>query len=771
MNIPLNMSAFDFYNSQVWLRRLLLVIVAVILLMTVISTGFYQAVRLGAFGAIPSQEELANFQNNTASEIYSADSVLLGKYYLQERTNVNFQDMSPVLIKALIATEDARFYQHQGVDTKSLIRVLIKTILFQKESSGGGSTITQQLVKNIYPRQSHGRLTIPVNKVKEMIMAQRLEKVYKKDEILSLYLNTVSFGENAFGIETAANRFFTASPYDLKIQEAALLVGMLKATYTYNPRLHPEQAKQRRNVVLNQMAKYDHLSNINLDSLLALPLELKYNNQTHNEGLATYFREYLRKELNLWCQNNQKPDGASYNLYTDGLKIYTSIDSKLQLYAEEALTEHMKSLQDAFLKHWGQTRPWYKNKSTLTNAIYKSQRYKKLKAEGLNEKEIQAKFREPLPMTVFSWEGEQDKTMTPLDSVKYYLYFLNAGFMAMDPNNGAVRAWVGGINHKYFKYDHVNLQTRRQVGSTFKPIVYATALESGIKPCDFIPNKKITYTAFDDWTPGNADGKYEGSYSVQGALAKSVNTVSVRVLKEAKIPPTVRMAHSMGIKNEIPAVPSMALGVADLSLYEMVGAFCTFANRGRPVQSQYITSIVNANGKIVQQYETPQPGKPVMSTRTADLMIEMLKNVVNQGTASRLRYRYGLKNDMGGKTGTTQSHADGWFIGVTPKLVGGAWVGADDPNIHFRSISLGQGAAMALPIWASFLKKIEQNPELSSITKARFSRPSEEIKNLLDCEFYRDDESALDEIFRKILGQRERNNKKKVRKRKKRRRN
>ncbi|MGI9545335.1 MAG: penicillin-binding protein 1A [Cyclobacteriaceae bacterium] len=738
--------------------------------MIVAIVFFYQTIRLGAFGSIPSKAELGNFQNSTASEIYSADSVLLGKYYLQERTNVDFKDISPAMIEALIATEDVRFYKHKGVDKRSWIRVMVKTILLQKETSGGGSTITQQLAKNIYPRQNHGWLSVPVNKVKEMIMAQRLEQAYAKEEILALYLNTVSFGESAFGIETAASRFFSTSPKNLEIQEAAMLVGMLKATYTYNPRLHPEAALARRNVVLRQMVKYNFLPEKSYDSLKTLPLELNYNNRTHNEGLATYFREYLRKELNLWCSQNQKSDGNNYNLYTDGLKIYTSIDSKLQQYAEEALAEHMRSLQEAFTKHWGKTRPWYKNKSTLTKAIYKSERYKKLKAEGLTEKEIQSKFREPVPMTIFSWEGEQEKTMTPLDSVKHYLYFLNAGFMAMDPRNGAVRAWVGGINHKYFKYDHVNLQTRRQVGSTFKPIVYATALENGVKPCDFIANKKITYTAFDDWTPGNADGKYEGAYSVQGALANSVNTVSVRVLKQAKIPPTVAMAHDMGITNEIPAVPSMALGVANLSLFEMVGAFCTFSNRGRPIKSQYITSIMDARGSLIQGYETPQPESQVMSSRIADLMVEMLKNVVNRGTASRLRYKYGLRNDMGGKTGTTQSHADGWFIGITPQLVGGAWVGADDPNIHFRSIGLGQGAAMALPIWAKFLEKIEEDPQHKSIIKARFRPPSEAVVSLLDCEFYRDNERTLEEIFKRILGERNRP-KKKVRKRRKRRRN
>ena len=756
-------------RNNVWVRRLLKVGLSIILLLIVGIVVFYQVVRLGAFGTIPSKSELSTFQNSTASEIYSADSVLLGKYYLQERTNVDFRDISPAMIEALIATEDARFYEHNGIDKRSWVRVLVKTILLQKETSGGGSTITQQLAKNIYPRQNHGWVSVPVNKVKEMIMAQRLEQAYEKEEILALYLNTVSFGESAFGIETAANRFFSTSPKNLRTQEAALLVGLLKATYTYNPRLHPEAALGRRNVVLSQMSKYNFLSKKSSDSLKALPLELTYNNRTHNEGSATYFREYLRKELNLWCSQNQQPDGTNYNLYTDGLKIYTSIDSKLQQYAEEALGEHMRSLQESFTKHWGKTRPWYKNKSTLTNAIYKSDRYKRLKTEGLTEKEIQAKFREPVPMTIFSWDGEEQTTMTPLDSVKHYLYFLSAGFMAMDPRNGAVRAWVGGINHKYFQYDHVNLQTKRQVGSTFKPIVYATALENGVRPCDFIANKKITYTAFDDWTPGNADGKYDGAYSVQGALANSVNTVSVRVLKQAKIPPTVAMAHDMGITNEIPAVPSMALGVANLSLFEMVRAFCTFPNRGRPIQSQYITSITDARGNLIQGYETPQPGKQVMSSRTADLMVEMLKNVVNRGTASRLRYKYGLQNDMGGKTGTTQSHADGWFIGITPELVGGAWVGADDPNIHFRSISLGQGAAMALPIWAKFLKKVEEDQQHKSIIKARFRPPSEEVADLLDCEFYRENEKTLDEIFKRILGNGNRAKKKKVRKRRKRR--
>ncbi|MDH3712209.1 MAG: transglycosylase domain-containing protein, partial [Cyclobacteriaceae bacterium] len=657
------------------------------------------------------------------------------------------------LIEALVATEDVRFFEHQGVDFWSLFRVAFKTVLLQDQSSGGGSTITQQLAKNIFPRTGNGRFSLPISKVKEMVIAGRIEQVYSKSEILALYLNTVSFGYNSYGIETASRRFFNKSPERLSIQESAMLVGMLKATTLYNPHRNPELAIDRRNVVISQMAKYEFIKAVEGDSLKLLPMELDFTPSSHNEGLATYFREFLRAEVQKWAQEKNHIDGSSINLYTDGLKIYTTLNSKLQRYAEQAVSQHLAELQKTFNDHWGNTRPWYKHPRTLLNAIRKTPRYRQLKAQGLSEADIQANFKQPYTMKVFTWDGEKEVEMSPLDSVKHYLYFLNAGFMAMDPDNGSVLAWVGGINHKYFKYDHVNAETQRQVGSIFKPIVYAAALESGVRPCDFVSSKRITYTNFDDWSPGNADENYDGFYSVQGALTHSVNTVSVKVLKRTRIDRAVTMAQRMGIENEIPQVPSIALGTPNLSLYEMVGAFGTFAREGYTVKPQYLGKIVNSKGELLEQFYQDSSRNRAMSRHTATTMVQMMKNVVDKGTAQRIRSKYKLKNDVAGKTGTTQSHADGWFIGVTPKLVAGAWVGSDDPNIHFRTITYGQGAAMALPIWAVFMQKVNEDDQFNDIEAARFPLASAEIMKSLDCVDYKE-QRDLYHIFQKILGDR-----------------
>ena len=703
----------------------------------------------GIFGAVPDTKDILDFQNNTASEVYSSDGVLLGKYYLQERTNASFEELPTHLINALVATEDIRFYKHQGVDYYSLFRVAIKTLLLGNSSSGGGSTLTQQLAKNLFPRSSGGIFALPISKVKEMIVAQRLERIYDKQEILTLYLNTVSFGNNAFGIETASKRFFNKKPVELSLEESAVLVGMLKATTLYNPRRNPEKSKERRNVVFGQMEKYGFISLEENDSLQKVPLEIEFTLTNHNVGVATYFREHLRTEIQDWIKSHQTENGETYNLYTDGLKIHTTIHSKLQQYAEKAVTGHMKDLQEVFNQHWGQGRPWQQNRNSLITAIQKSERYKQLKAQGVSETEIQERFKEPKPMTIFTWEGEKEVNMSPLDSVKHYLYYLNAGFMAMDPNDGAILAWVGGINHKYFKYDHVNINTKRQVGSVFKPIVYAAGLENGIKPCDFVSSRRVTYTNFDDWTPGNADEEYDGYYSVQGALTHSVNTVSVKVLKKTTIKSAVAMAHDMGIETEIPEVPSIALGTPNVSLYEMVGAYTAFANKGNVVKPRFIQSIETSKGEVLKDFSEVEK-KKAMSSRTAELMLHMLRQVVDKGTAKRLRSVYNLPNQIAGKTGTTQSHADGWFIGVTPNLVAGAWVGSDDPNIHFRTITYGQGAAMALPIWGLFMQQVNKDKQLSEISLAKFSPLTYPLNELTDCDDYRDKRSVSD-IFKRIL--------------------
>ena len=688
----------------------------------------------GFFGALPNHQTIKEFQNNTASEIYSEDQVLLGKYYYQDRTNVSFEDISPNVINALIATEDARFYEHDGVDKRSLLRVIFKTLLLLDESSGGGSTITQQLAKNIFNRADYGILTIPVVKVKEIITARRIEDVYSKEEILTLYLNTVPFGENAFGIETAAERFFSTTPDQLTIPQAALLVGMLKANTTYNPRRNPKNALDRRNVVMSQMVKYQYLQREVYDSLRNLPIDLEFKFQSHNEGLATYFRAHLRQELLEWAASKTKPDGSNYNLYTDGLKIYTTINATMQQYAEEAMKEHMATLQDQFNAHWKGRRPWYRESDVLISAIYKSERYQKLKEEGLSEPEIQEIFKIPVNMTIFTWEGEKEVSMSPLDSVKHYLYFLNAGFMAMDPENGHIKAWVGGINHKYFKYDHVNEGTKRQVGSTFKPFVYAAAIESGIPPCDYIPNERKVYEDFDNWSPQNADNVYEGFYSMEGGLTESVNTISVNLIMQTGPQSVVDLVERAGIESNIKPVPSIALGTANISLKEMVSAYGIFVRDGLSMSPSYLLRIEDKNGNVLEEFEPNQPENKAISKETSVMVREMLKSVVNKGTGAKLRYQYGLTNDIAGKTGTTQSHADGWFIGITPKLIAGVWVGNDDPRLHFRTIKYGQGGHMALPIYGKFMKKLNSDKEFADIKKARFPRPSMKIVKAMDCD-------------------------------------
>ena len=715
---------------------------------------FYQAVRFGAFGAIPDQEAVSNIRNYVASEVYSEDGKLLGKFYIQERTHAPYEKISPKIINALIATEDARFYEHNGVDNRSFLRVFIKTLLLQDESAGGGSTISQQLAKNLYPRKNLGRLSMPVNKVREAIIAQRLEKVYSKKEIITLYLNTVSFGDNAFGIETAAERFFNKDSDELNQQEAAVLVGMLKATHNYNPRLYPEDALRRRNVVIYQMEKYGYLNKREADSLSRINLILDYSRQTHNEGLATYFRENLRQQLQQWCKEHTRPDGQPYNLYTDGLKIRTTLNSELQKYAEEAMKEHMKELQKEFFAHWKNQAPWKGKEEILLNAIRRSRRYKTLKEKGLSEEEIQVEFKKPIAMRVFNWDGVTEKKMSPLDSVKHYLHFLNAGFLAMEPQTGAVKAWVGGINHEFFKYDHVNKKTKRQVGSTFKPIVYAAALQQGADPCSYIPASRETYPEMDGWSPGNSDGKYEGEYTLQGALMNSVNTVSVKVLKRTGLTPTINLARKMGIESDIPKLPSIALGTPEISLYEMITAYSTFANRGKAVSPHYLLRIEDQNGKVLEEFNPPGAQTRAMDPEHAAIMIHMMKSVINEGTASRLRWKFNLQNDIAGKTGTTQSSADGWFIGVTPKLVAGAWVGADDPGIRFRSSSLGQGAHTALPIFGKFWQKVNADKDHKILSSSRFPDLDPELQYVLDCPPYRLEEEDIN-FLERIFGSKE----------------
>ncbi|MEM6726310.1 MAG: transglycosylase domain-containing protein, partial [Bacteroidota bacterium] len=669
---------------------------------------FYLSVLFGAFGKLPSVASLRKVKNPVASEVYAADGSLLGRYYLENRTNKDFEDLPPYLINALVSTEDARFYRHDGVDIRSLFRVIIKSLLLQNESSGGGSTISQQLSKNLYPRKRYRILSLPVNKVKEIITAIRLERVYSKNQILELYLNTVPFGENVYGIEAASKRFFSVAPDSLKIEEAAVLVGLLKATTTYNPKLHPERSQGRRDQVFEQMVRYGNLSQIDADSLKTIPLSLKYNLITPSDGPAPYFREHLRQFMHKWAKYNTREDGSAFNIYEDGLKIYTTIDPNLQQAAQEAVYEHMKDLQSTFNNHWKDQKPWGKRARMIEKAVANSERYKNLKAKGYTQEQLNANFKNKVDMTIFTYEGEKQVQMSPLDSIIHYLMFLNTGFMVMEPNSGHIKAWVGGINHKYFKYDHV--LSERQVGSTFKPIVYATALERGIMPCDTFGNDLIKYPEYEDWEPGNSDGKYGGHYSMRGALAKSVNTVAVQVGLQTGIDRIVKMARELGIEEaDLPVVPSITLGTAEVSLYEMMKVYGTFANHGYQVEPVFLDRIEDSNGQLIEDFQIRfAQEKQVLHPADADLLRNMMQAVVDSGTARRLRWKYDLRNDIAGKTGTTQSHADGWFMGFTPQFVGGVWVGGSNPKIRFRTTNLGQGANMALPIWAKFHQKMNK---------------------------------------------------------------
>lgn len=696
----------------------------------------------------PSNTELRNIQNQVASEVYSADSVLLGRYYTQDRTEVRFEDIRPVVFDALIATEDVRFYKHKGVDYISLGRVLVKSILQQDESSGGGSTITQQLSKNLYPRKHYWVLSMLINKLREVITAGRLELIYSKKELITMYLNTIPFADNTFGIQAASHHFFSTTADSLTVDQAAILVGMLKATTSYNPRVYPDRAFHRRNVVISQMVKYNFISKATADSFLIRPIDLKINRITHHQGLAPYFREYLKAELLTWCKNNKKNDGSTYNLYTDGLKIFTTIDSKLQEYAEKAVTQQMTDVQKQFFDHWGKEKPWKGKEAVVQEAIRRSSRYRSLKQKGLSEEEIMKELRKPIPMRMFTWKGEQEEKVSPIDSIEHHLQYLNAGFIAVDPDSGFVKAWVGGIEHDFFQYDHVKTTTKRQVGSTFKPIVYAMALEKGVFPCDLISAGQETYIDKEGvkWTPRNSQNDYKVEYTMRGALAYSVNTVAVKLIQEAGVLNTIGLARKMGITSELPDVPSIALGSSSISLMEMATAYSCIANGGVTVRPYYIKSIHDLGGNVFTNFKSTAKREKALSHETAQLVTRMMQTVVHEGTASRLRWKYGVYNDVAGKTGTTQANADGWFMAMTPHLVMGSWVGADDPRIRFRLTELGQGSSTALPMVAYFLKQVNQDKNFKQISDAKFKPLPSHLTEVLDCDLYELSDELIEQI-------------------------
>ena len=726
-----------------------------------VSIIFYYA-SIGGFGEMPDLEVLENPKTNLASEVLSSDGKTLGKYYFNDnRTPVTFSELPSHLVDALISTEDIRFYSHSGIDFKRTLGAALK---FGKD--GGGSTITQQLAKLLFTGEGSKdiveRLT---QKFKEYIIAVRLERNYTKDEIITQYLNLYDFGNNGDGIRSAARIYFGKEPIELDINESAILVGMLKNSSLYNPRPHrnPVGVKNRRNVVLGQMAKYNYLDIPLVDSLKLQPLNLNYTPESHREGLATYFREYLRAHMKSWInnENNTKPDGSKYNLNTDGLKIYTTINYTMQQMAELAVGKHMPRLQKEFFEQNmtldDSIAPFRDLTSGAVDTLLRismrrSERWRKMKYDlKKKNEEIENSFFEPINMTVFSWDGDIDTIMTPLDSMKYYKSFFRPGMMSMDPTNGHIKAWVGGMNYRHFQYDMVK-KGKRQIGSTFKPFVYAAAIDQlKLSPCDTFPDsqfciEKYKFGNMEQWCPKNSGDKYGRTRTLKNALANSVNTVTARLMDRIGPETVVKLAKDLGIEQRILAVPSIALGTPDLSVYEMVAAYSTFANRGVYTQPVFIEKIEDKNGTIL--FKNQPITKDVLSEEAAYVTVNLLEGVTMAGSGTRLRttgadeynrayqnivtgYPYEFTNPIAGKTGTTQNQSDGWFIGMVPNLVTGVWVGAEDRAIHFEDIAYGQGASMALPIWGIYMKSVYQDSTLM-ISNEGFERPKK-LSIELDC--------------------------------------
>lgn len=701
--------------------------------------AFILLVKTGLLGKMPDIDELENPKSNLASEVYSSDKVLLGKYYYENRANCDFKDLPTNLVNALIATEDVRFYKHSGIDIKALSRAVI---FLGKD--GGASTITQQLAKNLFHNRSSFILTRILQKVKEMIIAIELERQYTKEEIISLYFNTVPFGGNSYGIKTASKTFFNKKPIDLTAEEAALLVGMLKGSTLYNPVRNPEKSVKRRNVVLNQMYKYNFISSEEYEKYSNIQLKLNISVQNHNEGIAPYFRDYLREFLSEWCKSR------NLNIYRDGLKIYTTINSKMQLYAERAVNKHISQLQKEFFNEWKGQNPWRLEKESwkedpdyLWKNLKKTGKFSYLnkKYEG-NRDSIMYWLRKKEKKNIFTWHGESDTLMSTIDSLKYYKSLLHTGMMSMDPNTGEIKAWVGGINFKNFQYDHVNTSANRQVGSTFKPFVYALAVDNDLSPCFVAPTAPVTFKLPEGgyWTPKNSIKLKSTHVNLYQGLKLSINTVTAFLMKKLgeKSPYSVRtFVGKMGVdSSKIKPYPSICLGSMDLSVYEMVGAYSSFANEGEWIEPIFITRIEDKYGNIIEEF-APRRNE-VMRKQTAYALCKMMElTTLPGGTASRMRSTYGVPYEIpiAGKTGTTQNNSDGWFIGVTPDLVTGVWVGCEDRQVHFRSTALGQGGHMAMPVFAYYMKDIYNDRSLP-VSKSAFKKPNIEFTIELDCENY-----------------------------------
>jgi penicillin-binding protein 1A len=739
--------AVDHPKLAVWLRRGTKLGAALY--------AFYFIFAIGLFGEIPTVEELRDMQTLNTSQVYTSDSLLIGKFYKENRKDIQFENMPKHVVDALVANEDERYFEHSGVDYRALGRVLFRSILGGDESSGGGSTISQQLAKNLFGRKHYRMFSTPINKVREMLTARRLEEAYDKKNLMTFYLNTVPFGSNVFGIEMASKRFFNKTTSELKVEEGAVIVGMLTANTRHNPKRNPDLAFKRRNVVMSQMVKNKFLTQKSYDSLKVLPIKLEYQPVLNRDAMASYFKDYLRTAMPKILENVKKDDGSAYDIYKDGLKIYTSIDSKMQLMAEASVQEHMSKLQRTFDNHWSGDK-WWGDDKWLEDAMRSSERWKRMTADGMSEAKIRNYFMTvKLPMTLFVWDNgkpsEDERTITPLDSIKYYFRQLNTGFMVMDPKSGFVKAWVGGTDFNFYQYDHV--KSKRQVGSTFKPIVYAKAIQAGVKPCEYISNALTAYMPdgtlnpggdFNEkeakeqeiWIPHNSDGGYSGSYSLQGALTNSVNVVSARLIHRIGYRNVQDLAKNMGVTSEMQNDMSIALGTADISLFDMIKVYGTFANRGRRPEPTMVLKVATRDGKVIADF-APQidtsKWQQVLTTDQADIMTKMMKGVINDGTGSRIRSNFDITGDLAGKTGTTQNHSDGWFMCYTPNLVCGAWVGGITPAVRFRDIQYGQGAYMALPICGTFLKKLYATPQYSAMQKEKFPTPAKWVIDSMEC--------------------------------------
>lgn len=729
------------------------------------SVGFV-AIENGWVGYMPPIEDLQNPINRFATQVYSADGKVLGtwNYNRENRIMVDYNQLSPTLVQALVATEDVRFYEHSGIDFFALGRAIVKRGIFGQKSAGGGSTITQQLAKQLYSEKAHSVMERLLQKPIEWVIAVKLERNYTKDEILTMYLNYFDFLHNAVGIKTASNTYFSKDPKDLKTTEAAVLVGLCKNPSYFNPVRHPERSLERRNVVLSQMEKAGYITEVERDSMSALPLGLKFHVSDHKDGIAQYFRDFLRRymmakrpeksdyfEWNMvkyyvdslnwetdplygWCNKNRKKDGESYNVYTDGLKVYTTIDSRMQEYAEKAVYEHVaKFLQPAFTKEkkgrkmapFSGSLSMEQVNSIMMRSVRQCDRYRAMKASGASEDEIMQAFRTKREMTVFSYHGEIDTIMTPMDSIRYYKSFLRTGFMSMCPQNGHVKAYVGGMDFSHFAYD-MAMEGRRQVGSTIKPFLYSLAMENGFSPCDEAPNIQQTYmVAGKPWTPRNGSkARYGDMVTLKWGLQQSNNWISAYLMSKLNPQAFVTLLHEYGIRNpNIHPSMSLCLGPCEITVGEMVSAYTAFVNHGIRAAHMFVTRIEDNEGNVIAQFQ-PRMNE-VISEQSAHKMLYMLRAVVDGGTGGRLRFRYGLKAQIGGKTGTTDNNSDAWFIGVTPKLVSGMWVGGDDRDIHFDSMAMGQGATMALPIFAYYMQSIYKDQALGYSEDDVFDVPAD----------------------------------------------